>query len=197
MDSAVNNDASPRCCKISFMAGPLVSFLASENENGNGNVGQGHSPHKPCTDANGTDGTEHARPSICGNPARSALTWGGTKTLFALYNERFEVLEEIKLKTEGSKREAFTKTLKESVASLLKKASKHRLTVSAIGIGCAGSIDTQKGVVNSAPNIPALDGFSFNQALAKITDVNVRVSNDVHAALYGEHKLGAAVGANT
>ena len=119
---------------------------------------------------------------------------GGTKTLFALFDEQFEVLEEIKLKTEGTKQEVFTKTLKESVASLLKKASKHRVTVSAIGVGCAGSIDTQKGVVNSAPNIPALDGFSFNQTLAKITDARVRVSNDVHAALYGEHKLGAAVG---
>src|SRR5262245_23305306 len=119
---------------------------------------------------------------------------GGTKTLFALFNDQFQVVEEVKVKTEGTKQTAFAKTLKESVALLLKKASKQRFTVSAIGVGCAGFVDAEKKVVNSAPNIPALDGFSFNDALADVMDVRIRLSNDVHAALYGEHKLGAAVG---
>ena len=44
---------------------------------------------------------------------------GGTKTLVRPFNNRFEALEEIKVKTEGTKRESFTKTLRESVASLL------------------------------------------------------------------------------
>src|SRR5262249_47745258 len=95
---------------------------------------------------------------VCRNRALSALTLAAPRPLFDLFNNRFQALEEIKVKTEGTKREAFTKALRESVASLLKKASKHRLTVSAIGVGCAGSINAQKGVVNSAPNIPALDG---------------------------------------
>src|SRR5262249_4582668 len=56
------------------------------------------------------------------------------------------------------------------------------------------SINAQKGVVNSAPNIPALDGFYFDHALAKVTDAHVRLSNVVNAALYGEYKLGTAVG---
>jgi len=119
---------------------------------------------------------------------------GGTKTLFALFNDQFQVLEEVKVRTVGTTQTAFAKTLKESVASLLKKASKQRVTVSAIGVGCAGSVDPEKGVVNSAPNIPALDRFSFNDALADVMDVRVRLSNDVHAAFHGEHRLGAAVG---
>jgi glucokinase len=48
--------------------------------------------------------------------------------------------------------------------------------------------------VNAAPNIPTLEGFSFKKALAKTIDVPVLAHNDVNAALYGEHKFGAAVG---
>jgi predicted NBD/HSP70 family sugar kinase len=70
---------------------------------------------------------------------------GATKTLFALFNNRFQALEEIKIKTEETKRETFTKTLRESVASLLKKASKHRLTVAA-GIKSHATPEAQQGL---------------------------------------------------
>ena len=75
---------------------------------------------------------------------------------------------------------------------LIKKA-RPRLIVSGIGVGFAGPVNTDKGVVQSAPNIPELTGFSFKKALAEVT-ADIVVYNDVHAAMYGELKLGVAAG---
>jgi predicted NBD/HSP70 family sugar kinase len=38
-----------------------------------------------------------------GKPGSIGIDVGGTKTLFALFNDQFQVLEEVKLKTEGTK----------------------------------------------------------------------------------------------
>jgi glucokinase len=118
---------------------------------------------------------------------------GGTKTLFALFDDSFELVDQIKERTETEK-QAFTSNLITKVGALLKKADKTGLTVKAIGAGVAGDVNTDKGLVRSSPNIPALEDFSFRKALAKLTDLDVGVYNDVNAALFGEHKFGAAVG---
>jgi glucokinase len=128
-------------------------------------------------------------------PKRAAIgiDVGGTKTLFALFNDQFELIEELKVKTPTGEEE-FTATLTESVSALLKKAGKAELTIRAIGLGVAGSVDEKKGTAVRAPNIAALEGFSFRKALGKISDAEVGVYNDVNAALFGEHEFGAAVG---
>src|SRR5262249_56862692 len=114
--------------------------------------------------------------------------------VFDLFDDGFHLLEEIKIKTEGNNREAFTTTLVESVGTLLRKASKLGLSVPIIGVGCAGSINTPKGTIKSAPNIPALEDYSIRKALLNTTDAEVVLSNDTNSALYGEHKIGAAIG---
>jgi glucokinase len=120
---------------------------------------------------------------------------GGTKTLFALFDEEFNVVEEIKVKSQAEKGEKhFTDTLTQSVEALLKKAEKKGLTVFCVGVGCAGSIDMEKGVIKSSHHLPFLKNYPLRSTLAKITGANVYLANDVQAGLYGEHRLGAAVG---
>jgi glucokinase len=119
---------------------------------------------------------------------------GGTKTLFALFDNEFKIIEETKIKTIDSKNaKEFTDTVTASLSALVKKSEKLNLTLSSVGIGCAGSFDPD-GTINAAPNIPFLKKFPLRNVVAKVTSTNVVLVNDVHAGLYGEYQFGAAIG---
>jgi glucokinase len=118
---------------------------------------------------------------------------GGTKTQLALFSEKLEVLEETKIKTPKEK-EAFQDELTKAVRKFSKGAKEEGQKVSAIGIGFAGSIDLERAAIKHAPNIPDLADFSFRDALQDVCKGDVFLMNDVHAALYGELKVGKAAG---
>ncbi len=122
---------------------------------------------------------------------------GGTKSLFALFDEKFALLEEIKRPTHAEKgrSRAFRAMFRKSVKQLLRRAARRKLTVDAIGVGCAGLINHEKAIVRISPNVDFLKGFSFRSALKPVTKARVFAANDVQAGLYGEHQLGAARGA--
>ena len=130
-------------------------------------------------------------------PAYIGIDIGGTKTLYALFDEAFEVVAEEKLPTTPKKPSAsgFTRAFTREVKSLIGKARRHGMSVRAIGIGCAGDIDMRNGVVRSSPNLPFLDGYQMCRALRKLSDAPAYVANDVVAGLYGEFRRGAAKGA--
>jgi glucokinase len=118
---------------------------------------------------------------------------GGTKTLFTLFDSSFALKDEIKLKTPQKSRSDFQRALLDSVEKLSRAAARRKIELSGIGVGCAGSIDTKEGVVRHSPNLPKIANFSFTDTLGKFAPI-ISVHNDVNAALYGELKLGAAVG---
>jgi len=121
---------------------------------------------------------------------------GGTKSLFALFDEKFALVHEIKVLTHPAKGggRAFRATFRESVAKLLKRAARRKLVVRAVGIGCAGLVDYESATVKVSPNVSFLKNFSFRDALKAVTKLPVHATNDVQAGLYGELKLGAARG---
>lgn len=120
---------------------------------------------------------------------------GGSKTILGLFNGGFRVVDEVKFKTQPDKgKSVFLEKLAESLTELLRKADKEQLSVVAVGGGCAGSIDESRGTIRECPNVPFLRGFQARKILADLADVPAHVVNDVHAGLYGEHQLGAAVG---
>jgi glucokinase len=117
---------------------------------------------------------------------------GGTKSRFDLFDDGFRLAHTIKIKT-AKETEVFTRNLKKALKILVKQAAA-RLLITGIGVAFAGPVDAKKGTVQSAPNIPDLAGFSFKKALSEFTAGRVTVYNDTHAAMYGEWKLGSAVG---
>ena len=119
---------------------------------------------------------------------------GGTKSLYALFDERFEVVAEEKLRTHPDRgaEKAFTRALKKTVGVLMREAQKRGLAVGAVGVGCAGDIDMRQGIVLSSPNIRFLEDYPFRARLEKLTGAKAFVGNDVQSALYGELTLGAA-----
>lgn len=119
---------------------------------------------------------------------------GGTKTLCALFDKKFEVVAEEKLRTTPKKggAGAFTAALRAAVYRLLAAAHKRGLTVKYAGVGCAGDIDLKRGIVRSSPNLKFLEGYPLREQIERLTGTKAFVAHDVQAALYGELRLGVA-----
>ncbi len=119
---------------------------------------------------------------------------GGTKSLYALLDDKFEVLAEEKLRTHPGKGgvRAFTAQMAGAVGALVKEAGQRSLKVKVVGVGCAGDIDMKRGVIRHSANLPFLDGYALGARLEKLTGARAFVGHDVQAALYGELTHGAA-----
>jgi glucokinase len=79
--------------------------------------------------------------------------------------------------------------LKSAIRPLHKKAR-------AIGIGIAGIIDSQNGVVKYSPNLKGWNNIPLAQIIRDEFNVPCRIINDVNAILFGEWKYGRARGHN-
>jgi glucokinase len=122
---------------------------------------------------------------------------GATKTMFALFNDELELLDEIKIKTEPGKGErAFIERLNASVQTLLQQAGKKDFEVTGVGAGIPGEVDIDGARIEACPNIPFLPQIGLHERLAKLTRCPVAFANDCHVALLGEHQVGAAAGYN-
>jgi glucokinase len=119
---------------------------------------------------------------------------GGTKSLFALFDHRFEVVAQEKFRSHPEKggRKAYVENFDASIKCLMRKARKAKLKVKVVGVGCAGDIDMKRGVVRRSPNLGFLDGFEIRKRVERLTGVRTFVGHDVQTGLYGEFKLGAA-----
>jgi glucokinase len=132
-----------------------------------------------------------------GNGAKRAsigIDIGGTKSLYVLFDSKFEVLAQEKLQTHPDKggARAFTRTLGETMRKLMAEAEKRGLRVKYVGVGCAGDIDFKRGIIRSSPNMSFLEAYPLRDKLERLSKAKVFVGHDVQAALYGELKLGAA-----
>lgn len=132
------------------------------------------------------------RRSLANRRGTLGIDVGGSKTLFALFNDGFRVIEEIKIATPGEK--GFTPVLSACVERLVRAARKNRIRLMGVGIGCAGKVDQRSGTLQYSPNLPFLKDYPFEARLSKLAGANVLLGNDVHMGLYGEHRLGAAKG---
>jgi len=77
------------------------------------------------------------------------------------------------------------KALADMIVSLTSSASVSKDLISAIGIGAAGSIDRNKGIVITSPNIPAWKNYPICRNVEKLTGIKVYLENDATAACAG------------
>lgn len=77
----------------------------------------------------------------------------------------------------------------------LRRALTHfeRFEPKAFGLACAGTVDTERGVVVASPNLPLADA-PVASALEKALGFPVVLENDVNAAVRAEATMGAAAG---
>jgi len=127
-------------------------------------------------------------------PVALGIDIGGTKTLCLLIDRRHRVLETVKFKTAEDGLRQFRKNLVASVKAVRRKAKERGLKLVATGVGCAGTVDRQQGIIQAAPNLIWLEGFPIGKVLKKELGTEVFLDNDVKCGIAAEWKLGAATG---
>ncbi len=117
---------------------------------------------------------------------------GGTKILIALVDKNTgEVLEHIKKKTKKDKGpKNIIRKMLEGIEELLEISGKNLDEISSIGVGSAGQIDRENGIIIAAANLDCYD-LNLKKILTDKFNIPVYVGNDVEIATIGEQKFGA------
>lgn len=120
---------------------------------------------------------------------------GGTKILTALVNkETGEVLATVKKKTKKDKGpKNIVRKMIESIEELFDETNIPQDEISSIGIGAAGQIDRENGIIIGAPNLDCYD-LNIKEHISSRFSIPVYLGNDVEIAAMGEMAFGAAKG---
>ena len=117
---------------------------------------------------------------------------GGTKMLSHVYDGKFDRLGRERKKTHGYRgAKAGIERIIDTIKSSLADAEKSSGDIAAIGIGCPGPVDMDRGVLIGPPNL----GWGETKIAKPLEDVfgcPVFVANDVDAGMFGEYQFGAA-----
>lgn len=125
-----------------------------------------------------------------------AADLGGTNLRCALVGSGGEVIERNEVPSSTAQSPAaMISLLERSARELMERRGIEKCP--ALGIGVAGGVDADKGVVTQSPQFPKWKNFALGPRLEKRLGAPVRLANDVDAALMGERWLGAAKGEPT
>lgn len=123
-----------------------------------------------------------------------ACDLGGTNLRMAAIDREGNILYRTRRATPRSER------AEEIVGAIVESANKCTENVkdlgivAAIAIAAPATVNSEKGVILKAPNVPALDGFRIVAALENELNIKALLENDANAAAVGEYWLGASKG---
>jgi len=120
---------------------------------------------------------------------------GGTKILGAIVNiETGEVVLSEKKKTKKERgSEVIIKKICNIIQQLLEESKIPLEEIDSIGIGLAGQVDRERGILLAAPNLDCFN-VNFKNILEEKYGKPVFIGNDVEVATVGELMFGAGVG---
>lgn len=70
-------------------------------------------------------------------------------------------------------------------------------SIKGIGIGCAGAIDTDQGIVVTSPNFPGWENVPLKQIISEKFGIKTLLDNDANVVVFGEFLFGAGRGASS
>jgi glucokinase len=119
-----------------------------------------------------------------------AVDIGGTQLRVALYpTEGITPLERHSISTRPEQGNVLGR-LKDLIAGIWPNGSKIRR----IGIGVAGPVNPQSGILYNAPNIPEWRNLSIRHEIEGVFETPVVIGNDANLATLGEWRYGAGQG---
>jgi len=119
---------------------------------------------------------------------------GGSKILAGVVTADGKILSRAKTPTPfADGPDALRVALRDTSIEALKTAGAGRERLAGIGMGSPGPLDPEKGVILRTPNI-AVANLAIGPWLERELGARVTLDNDVHMALYGESRAGAARG---
>ncbi|MDB4349468.1 ROK family protein [Omnitrophica bacterium] len=120
---------------------------------------------------------------------------GGTNTKIALLGKRFTVLKKTSLPTPLYKRPLdLIFAIKNSINNILRAYKVPLREVYGIGIGVAGLVDAENGVIRNLVNIPGWKGVNIKRLFNKAMKVPTYVDNDANVMTLAELHKGAGRG---
>ncbi len=129
------------------------------------------------------------------DPCWIGVDLGGTKILSAVYDHKFKHLGSKRLRTQSERgSEVVIKRIIRTIQEALEKTEVSIENISGIGIGCPGFVNMKNGLVHECVNLGWKD-ISLGEIIQEQFDCPIHLLNDVDAGVYGEHRFGAASGA--
>ncbi len=120
---------------------------------------------------------------------------GGTKILAAAVDDQGRILGQAKRKTKPETGvEGVVARIMETLDEAVTNAKLTRKDIGAMGVGAPGPVDTQTGVIATAPNLPGWSNVPLGELLQTQTGMPAAIANDVNAGALGEFTYGAGRG---
>ena len=114
---------------------------------------------------------------------------GGTNIKLGIISDSGKIVKKGMVETKGEGGpDAVVSQLKKGINELLLK---NDLKLAGIGIGCAGTVNQEKGIVENPPNLPRWDKVPLGGLIKKAFGLEVFLDNDANAAAIGEMHFGA------
>jgi glucokinase len=120
---------------------------------------------------------------------------GGTKIAVAAVHQDGSIVRRVTFATEASA--GFSRGLEritQSIENVLASAGWQTTGICGIGLGCAGPVDSVRGLIRNPHTLPGWNGFDIVSPLRERFDTPVFLENDADAALLGESLAGAGRG---
>ena len=120
---------------------------------------------------------------------------GGTNIKLGIISDTGEITKKgmVETKAEGGP-DSVVSQIKKGISELLLKNDKK---IVGIGIGCAGTVNQEKGTVENPPNLPKWDKVPLGGLIKKAFGYDVFLDNDANAAAIGEMHFGAGKDLNS
>ena len=120
---------------------------------------------------------------------------GGTKINTGLIDSDGRIIKNVKVPTIASEGpDAVISRIIKSVEDVLKLSNIDIKSVSGIGIGSPGPLDTEKGIIMNPSNLPGWDNIHITDIIENEFKIKTTLDNDANAAALGEYLYGAGKG---
>jgi len=124
------------------------------------------------------------------------LDLGGTNVVAVIVDENGSVINHCDFPTEGQKGPEYViGNMAKKTEALVKKTGYTLKDIWRVGIGSPGPMDSKKGIIMGAVNLPGWTRVELKKKLEENLGINTGVDNDANCAVYGEAWIGAAKGA--
>ncbi|MBM7541012.1 ROK family protein [Amphibacillus cookii] len=118
---------------------------------------------------------------------------GGTKVAIAIVNQDGQIIHQDKFNTDLTiEPKAMIDRINQNVKVLITEAELNLATISGIGIGAPGPLNSQKGLITRPPNLKRWINVPIVDQIQNFFNMPVRLENDASAAALAEKWIGAA-----